>query len=555
MTSKVIFPILILAVVYTSCNSDYKITNALNSITIEHLKKNISILSCDDFLGRAPTTLGEKKTINYLAEQFKELGLIPANGESFFQEVPLIKITPNNDMTLKFIGKSGSENLKFLDEFVGFTPQPKELINVENSDVVFVGYGVVAPEYNWDDYKGIDVKGKTVIALVNDPGFKTKDTTLFSGKAMTYYGRWTYKFEEARRQGAKAAIIIHETEAAAYPWTTVKNTWTGRSFHLENNEYTGSDLQFTAWITTDAAKKIFTSAGLDFNELSANANKRGFKAINLNLECFCHLTNKIDHIKSNNVAAVIPGASRANEYIIYTAHWDHFGVKPSLRPDSILNGAQDNACGVATLLEVAKAFKNLQKKQNRSILFLAVTGEEFGLLGSEYYASNPIFPLKNTVGVINLEGLNIFGKTKDMAIIGSGYSQMDDYAATVLKRQGRVVSSESKPEKGSYFRSDHFSFSKKGVPSLYLGQGVDNIEHGKDWGIQMNEKWTLENYHMPSDNYEPDKWDFSGMVDDVKAYFEIGYNLSMTDKFPDWKIQGPFKTLRDKMMKQESESD
>lgn len=531
-----------------SCNSDRKIADDLKNKTIDHLKENISVLASDDFLGRAPSTLGEEKTINYLADQFKGLGLKPANGESFFQEVPLLKITPNDDISMRIIGNKSQIDLSYRDDFMGVSPQPTGLVDIKNSEVVFVGYGIVAPEYNWNDYEGVDVKGKTVITLVNDPGFATGDTALFTGKAMTYYGRWTYKYEEAVRQGAKAVIVIHETDAAAYPWTTVINTWSGATFYLEKNVYTGSDLQFTGWMTTDAAKKVFLSAGLNYEELFASASKRGFKAVSLNLKSFIHFTNKIEHIKSNNVAALLPGSSRNNEYIIYTAHWDHFGVKHSNGADSILNGALDNAAGVAAMLEIAKKFVSLPERPNRSLLFLSVTCEESGLLGSEYYASNPIFPLENTVGVINIEGLNIFGKTKDMVIKGSGYSQLEDYADVVLKKHFRVISPDPTPEKGGYFRSDHFSFAKKGVPALYLVSGVDNIEHGKDWGIEMNKKWTKGNYHMPSDNYEPDKWDFSGMPEDINVYFEIGYDLSMSDKFPQWKPQSPFRTIRDKMI-------
>jgi Zn-dependent M28 family amino/carboxypeptidase len=422
-------------------------------------------------------------------------------------------------------------------------------IRIDNSDMVFVGYGINAPEWNWNDYDGIDVKGKTVVMLINDPGYATGDSSLFTGKSMTYYGRWTYKYEEAARQGAKAALIIHETGAAGYPWAVVQNSWSGPQFYLENNEFLGSDLRFKGWLTGDAAGKLFSAAGLDIRKLTTDASKRGFKAVPLNVKLSAGFKNIVDHVKSNNVAALWPGDDRKDEYIIYTAHWDHFGINPSFEGDSILNGAVDNATGVAALLEIAKAFTTASPGQKRSVLFLSVTGEEQGLLGSEYYANNPIFPLEKTAAVINMDALNIFGPTKDMTIVGYGNSELDKYAEDVLKRQGRYAIPDPTPEKGGYFRSDHFSFAKKGVPSLYLSKGVDNSEHGREWGLEQSEKWIQENYHKPSDNYEPEKWNFDGIINDLRIYFETGYDLSMTDDFPRWSSNFPFRSLRDEMMK------
>jgi Zn-dependent M28 family amino/carboxypeptidase len=366
---------------------------------------------------------------------------------------------------------------------------------------------------------------------------------------MTYYGRWTYKYEEAARQGAAAVLIIHETGAAGYPWEVVRNSWSGPQFSLENNSLMTSPIQIKGWLTGEASKKVFSAAGLDLEKLSADAAKRGFKAVPLNLKLSADFRNSIGHVKSNNVAALLPGEKKPGEYIIYTAHWDHFGINNSFKEDSILNGAVDNATGVAALLEIAKAFKNLPAVQERSILFLSVTGEEQGLLGSEYYARNPLFPLNKTVAVINMDALNILGKTKDMTIVGYGNSELDSFAVDVLNKYGRYSRPDPTPEKGSYFRSDHFSFAKVGVPALYLGKGVDDIEHGKEWGLKQSEEWTMQNYHKPSDNYEPEKWNFEGMIDDIKVYFEVGYNLSMTNDFPNWKPGFPFKPLRDEMMK------
>jgi Zn-dependent M28 family amino/carboxypeptidase len=438
-------------------------------------------------------------------------------------------------------------SLKYSDDFIGSTPQVAENIKIDNSDIVFVGYGINSPEYNWNDYAGLDVKGKTVLMLVNDPGYATSDTALFNGKSMTYYGRWTYKYEEAARQGAKAAIIIHETDAAGYPWGVVQNSWSGPQFSLEDNDFLKSDLQLKAWVTRDEAEKIFEAAGLDYNNLRLSASKPGFKPVDMKMNFSIHFKNKVEHTKSNNVVAILPGTTRPEEYVVYTAHWDHFGVNPSFKGDSILNGAVDNGTGTAALVEISDAFT--KARPERSILFLSVTCEEQGLLGSEYYAHHPLFPLAKTVGVINMDALNIFGRTKDMTIVGYGNSQLDKYAVAVLKKYGRYAIADPTPEKGGYFRSDHFSFAKVGVPSLDLSEGVDNVEHGKEWGLAAHEKWINENYHKPSDNYEPDKWDFAGLTEDVKVYFETGYDLSMSKEFPEWSADFPFKSLRDKMMR------
>jgi Zn-dependent M28 family amino/carboxypeptidase len=502
----------------------------MKSITADEIKGRISMLASDEFMGRFPATIGEEKTINYLAEQFKQIGLKPGNGESYFQEMNLIKISADSPMKMNIIGSiNGNKkdlNLEFSKDFIGGSPQISDNIKIDKSDIVFVGYGINAPEYNWNDYKGLDVKGKTVLMLVNDPGYATGDTSLFTGKAMTIYGRWTWKFEEAARQGAKAAIIIHETGAAAYPWAVVQNGWSGSQFYLVGNALSKSDLLLQSWVTTDAAKKIFESAGLDYNQVTASACKRGFTPVNMNLKASVSFKNKVEYVKSNNVIAVCPGTDKSDEYVIYTAHWDHLGVGAPVNGDSIRNGALDNATGTAALLEIGEAFTKLPVKQSRSIVFIAVTCEEQGLLGSEYYTENPLFPLDKTVGVINMDGLNIMGKTKDMTLVGYKSSALDIYAIEALKRHGRYAAPDPTPEKGGYFRSDHFSFVKVGVPALSLSKGVDDVEHGKEWGLEQSEKWIMANYHKPSDNFEPDVWKFDGMIDDINIYFEVGYKLS-----------------------------
>jgi len=534
----------------SSCNREERILKpALGSITEDDMKARISVLASDEFMGRAPATAGEEKTISYLEEQFRKTGLEPANGTSYFQEVPLIAITPDPSMKLVITGGKNRLDLNFADDFVGYTCQTGNDITIENSEIIFVGYGINAPEYGWNDYKGLDVRGKTVLMLVNDPGYATGDSTLFTGKAMTIYGRWTCKYEEAARQGAVAAIIIHETGAAAYPWDVVRNSWSGRQFHLAGNEISKSDLRLQSWITTESAKKLFESAGVDYNDITSSAAKRGFRPVKMKLKASAGWKNKVVYTKSVNVAALWPGSDRKDEYVIYTAHWDHFGVNPTIKGDSIFNGALDNATGTAALIEIAEAFVSLPEKQKRSVLFLAVTCEEHGLLGSMFYAENPLFPLNKTAAVINIDAVNIFGKTRDMRIVGYGNSRLDDYAESVLEKYNRYAIPDPEPEKGGYFRSDHLSFALAGVPSLYLSGGIDNIEFGKEWALAESEKWLIANYHKPGDNYEPDKWKFDGMIDDIKVYFEVGYDLSNTDTFPEWNPGTPYFSVRENMMK------
>jgi len=432
--------ILLVIFVFNGCSTKNKsIESALESITIDEMKDHISVLASDEFLGRFPSTAGEDKTIRYLEEKFMKLGLKPANGSSFFQEVSLVKLTADASMKMQLSGGKQKLDLALSDDFIGGTPQISELIKIDNSDIIFVGYGINSPEFGWNDYEGLDVKGKTVLMLINDPGYATSDTSLFNGRAMTIYGRWTYKFEEAARQGATAAIIIHETGAAAYPWAVVQNSWTGPSYSLAGNELSGSDLQFHGWVTSESGRNIFDAAGLDYDQMTNVAAKRGFKPVSMNLKASVSFKNKVEYTKSNNVAAIWPGSARHDEYIIYTAHWDHLGVNPGFSEDSILNGAVDNATGTAALLEIAGAFTSLPEKQDRSVLFLSVTCEEQGLLGSKFYAENPIYPLNKTAAVINMDAINIFGKTKDMTIVGLGNSALDDYAEAVLKKHGRYA--------------------------------------------------------------------------------------------------------------------
>lgn len=522
---------------------------ALNSMNIDDYKSKIAVLASDEFLGRAPATLGEDRTLEYLQKQLEDLGCQPGNGNSYFQAVPLYEITANPDVKLSFSAGNKKLDLKYKEDFIGGTSRPVNEIKFDNSELVYVGYGIVAPEYNWNDYAGVDVKGKTVLILINDPGYATKDTSLFEGNSMTYYGRWTYKYEEAARQGASGALIIHSTAPASYPWGVVQNSWSGAQMYLRNDGKNMNDVELRGWVTEETGKKLFAMAGKNYEAEIKSASQHGFKAVDMNIKTSVDLKNNVREVTSHNVVAYLPGSERPDEYVIYMAHWDHFGVNNTLQGDTILNGALDNATGTAALLELATAYKALPVPQKRSVVFLAVTCEEQGLLGSAYYGLHPTFPLNKTVAAINMDGINIWGKMKDITVVGYGKSELDKYADEVVKKYGRYVVPDPTPEKGSYFRSDHFSLAKVGVPSIYFGGGVDNIEHGKQWTLEQKEKWTKENYHKPSDNYRPDIWNFDGMIDDLDIYFEVGYKLSMTDKFPNWNLNTPYRSLRDEMMK------
>jgi Zn-dependent M28 family amino/carboxypeptidase len=548
MSKKSIFIYLMIPLtlfVFTSCGQKaHDIEAAVASLSTDELARDVAILASDEFEGRFPASAGEEKTITFLKEEFEKVGLEPGNGDSYFQEVPLVEITAVPQTNLVITGGKKPLEFAFMDDFVGVTLRVQEEVTIEDSDMIFVGYGIVAPEYDWNDYEGIDVKGKTVVMLVNDPGFATEDPELFNGRAMTYYGRWTYKYEEAARQGAACAIIIHETEPAAYGWGVVQNGWTGPNFSLVTEDGNASRCAVESWITLKTTQALFEAAGKNYEELKISAEKPGFKAIPLGLKANLSMENKIRNAVSNNVIGLLPGSTRADEYIIYTAHWDHFGRNPDLEGDQIYNGALDNATGTAALIELAEAFKKLGSPPLRSILFLAVTAEEQGLLGSDYYATNPIYPLTKTVAVINMDSLNIYGRMKDIRIVGYGQSDLDDYVKAYAAEVGRVVLPNPTPEKGSFFRSDHFPFAKQGVPALNAGSGVQHLEKGEEWGMEQIEKYGREKYHKPSDEYDPD-WDLSGMLDDLDMYFKIGYRLSMKDTFPNWKEGSEFKLKRD----------
>lgn len=537
------------ALAATGCGDSY-LTPTLRVIDEAGLAEHIQVLASDEFEGRSPSTPGETRTVQYLSDAFERMGLQPGNGNSYFQDVPLVESVVSNAPALTIRGGSGTTELAFRSEFVGWSKRVVSRARLTNNQMVFVGYGVVAPEYGWNDYEGVNVRGRTVVILVNDPGFATQDEALFNGNAMTYYGRWTYKYEEAARQGAAGAIVVHETEPAGYPWEVVVSSWTGPQFDLVTEDNNMARVAVEGWITRDAAREVFRQAGLDFDEFKNQAATPEFRAVPMGLRATTSLTIEATQSTSQNVLAVLPGTDRADEYLVYMAHWDHFGTDPSIEGDGIYNGAIDNATGTAGLLELAQAYASLDEPLSRSILFLAVTAEERGLLGSMYYATNPVFPRNKTVAAINIDGLNADGPMNDITVIGYGASELDDYIETAAAEQNRVVRADPEPEKGFYYRSDHFSFAKQGISALYADAGIDHVEHGERWTLVRRDEYTAERYHKPTDEFDP-SWDLSGAVDDLRVLLSIGLRLANESVFPNWRVGNEFRAIRDADMAQE----
>jgi Zn-dependent M28 family amino/carboxypeptidase len=540
-----LLPLLLSVTLLYSCSqSSSDEVDAAKAMNPDSMRQNIMVLASDSFMGRKPFTEGEVRTVDFLQQKFTALGLEPGNGNSYIQEVPMVSISTESDPTMTISSPKGKTILSFFEEYGFWTQKTDPVISIDNADLVFAGYGVVAPEYNWNDYEGIDVKGKVVMVMVNDPGFWIGDSTLFKGKEMTYYGRWTYKFEEAARQGAKGCLVIHNTQAASYQWSVAQNNFNQSRLNLPVAE--GVPLcDAVGWITEASVKKLFAEAGYD-STLFAKANKPGFRAIDLKLKASTKLKVKAEFKKSKNVIAKITGSKRPDEVIIYTAHWDHLGIgKPGANGDSIYNGALDNASGTAALIELARAFSSLKQKPERTIVMLAVTAEEQGLLGSEYYANNPIYPVEKTVANINMDGVNPFGKTLDMSIIGEGQSEIEDLAKKELEKDGRYAAPDPKPEAGSYYRSDHFNFAKKGIPSLYLKTGIDVAGKGKEYGKQIREEYNSKHYHQTSDEIDTASWTMEGAMQDLLIYFKVGLSMANDEKFPQWKPGSEFKAIRE----------
>ena len=516
------------------------------SFNADSLKKDIAMLASDSFMGRKPFTEGETKTIDYLQKQFASIGLEPGNGNSYVQAVPMVNILATAAPEMQVKSAKGNFTLKAYDDYIIWTDKTDSSISLNSNELVFAGYGVVAPEYNWNDYEGLDVKGKVVMVMVNDPGFWSGDTTLFKGKTMTYYGRWTYKFEEAARQGAKGCLIVHNTKAASYPFSVQQKSFNTSRLQLDNRGKDMKNCDVIGWVTETTANRLFKEAGFD-STLLVKANKRGFKAVPLNLQLTTSMKVKATYDKSYNVIGKITGSKRPDEVVVYSAHWDHLGIgRPDASGDSIYNGALDNATGTAGLLELARAFKSLKTKPERTIVILCVTAEEQGLLGSKYYAENPVYPTNKTAANINMDGLNRFGKTKDIIVIGEGQSDLEDYLKEEVEKKGGYISFDTHPEAGSYYRSDHFNFAKVGIPALYTGSGIDVIGKGKEYGQKIEDDYTDHNYHQPSDNYNAATWTMEGAISDLQLLFLVGKRIASEGKWPAWKPSSEFKAIRDK---------
>ena len=528
-------------------------------ISAEDFAAHVRVMSSDEFAGRAPGTVGEQMTADYLVAQFQRLGLQPGNGDSWFQDVPMVATTADEAASsAKFVLGGSDRPLAFGTDMALGTRTAQAEVSVDASELVFVGYGVNAPEANWNDYAGLDVKGKTVVMLVNDPGFHAGDESLFSGKKMTYYGRWTYKFEEAARQGAAAALIIHDDAGAGYGWDVVKNSWSGEQYDLPASADPEPRLPMQGWITGDVARELFAAAGQDLDALRAAANQPGFTAVDLGDATFsANLSSSIKEGSSRNILAKLPGSTRPDEAIVYTAHWDHLGDHSATHggdgnavsaggegEDHVYNGAIDNATGVAGVLEIAEAFTVQNPAPERSVVFLLVTLEESGLLGSKYYAANPVIPLKDTVAVVNLDAMSVVGPTRDFVVIGLGNSELDDVLRPIAEQQGRVLVEEDGVEKGFFFRSDHFSFAKFGVPALYAKGGIDHVEKGVEYGRQIQAQYGSVAYHKPADEFDPN-WDLRGVVQDLQALYGVGRELAGNEAWPNYVEGNAFKAARD----------
>ena len=514
------------------------------AMSVETLSAAIETLSSDEFEGRGPSTPGEEMTVAYMVDQFRAAGLEPGNGDSFFQNVPLVALTENGQPQLTITAGDTDLEYTWPEDFVAWTRRVVESESIDDSEMVFVGYGVVAPEYGWNDYESVDAAGKTVVMLVNDPGFATQDEALFRGNSMTYYGRWTYKFEEAARQGAAGAIVVHEEAAAGYPWAVVSGGWTGPQFDQAGDDGNMHRIPVEAWVQREVAQEIFAAAGHDYDALAEAATQPGFRAVPLGASASVAVSYDILRSESKNVLALLPGSERPDEYIIYTAHWDHFGRGDDTMEDPIFNGAFDNATGTAGLIELARAFGALPERPVRSVLFLAVTAEEQGLLGSAYYAANPVYPTASTVATINIDGLNVDGPMNDITVVGMGASELDDYMEEAAGRVGRTLRPDPEPEKGFYYRSDHFSFAKVGVPSIYTDSGIDHVEHGTEWTLARRADYTSNRYHKVTDEFDP-SWDLTGALDDLELLFRVGYRLVTSDDWPNWREDNEFRAIRD----------
>ena len=536
----------LLTILSISCS--YLLKNSgEDAILYKNIGKHISILSSDKFTGRMPTTGAEKLTTDYISSQMKEIGLEPANNGSYFQEVPLLSVSSKLANSLDFETPKGTLKLSKLTEYVAFSRRMEEELSLNQSQLIFAGFGITAPEYNRDDFQGMDLTGKTILVFVNDPGYGTNDT-YFKGNTMTYYGRWTYKFEEAARRGAKGCLIVHETGQAGYPWQVVRNNGETTKLYLNPENGNKDRCAFEGWISKSSAEQLFSACGLSFEQAKQMALQKDFKPQILPVKVSGKMFNHFETKTSKNVCGLIRGSKRPDEAIVFTAHWDHLGIGTKVNGDSIYNGATDNASAVAWMLEIARAFKTAQPVE-RSVLFISVTCEESGLLGSGYYAEHPFFPMNKTVACINTDVMLFLGKFKDVMITGSGQSELDEWVNREAVKQGRYLAPDPNPENGMFFRSDQFPFVKQGVPAIYAKGYVDAVKYGKVETMKIVDKYWKETYHTPSDEYHPETADLSGIVEDAKLLYQVGTNLANSSAWPAWNKDSEFKAVRDQSRK------
>jgi Zn-dependent M28 family amino/carboxypeptidase len=555
MTKRALLSVVVLTAACSSTPAPPLTMAQLPDINTERVLADIRKLSSDEFEGRAPGSKGETLTVAYLTDQLKAMGLEPGNPDgTWTQKASMVGITPKP--VGGFVVRKGAQKKDFNinKDVVVFSRRATDEVKLDNSELVFVGYGVQAPEFQWDDFKGVDVKGKTIVVLVNDPPIAKADGTLdeavFGGKAMTYYGRWTYKYDKAAELGAAGVIIVHETEPAGYPFSVVQNNSNER-FNLSTPDKNMGTAAIQGWMSIDAATAMFKMAGQDFQKLKAQAVTRAFKPVPLGMTASVTVKQDLRTVDSQNVVAKLTGSDPVlkDEYVIYTAHWDHLGIGTPVNGDAIYNGAADNASGCAMVMEIARAMKAIKPAPKRSVLFLFVTAEEQGLLGSQYYADFPLYPLAKTLAAINVDGVNQWGRTKDLIVIGLGASDLDDYAQAAAAEQSRVLQPDPESEKGFYYRSDHFNFAKKGVPAFDPDAGMEYVGKPEGYGKEKRDEYTSRDYHSPSDEIKPD-WDLAGAAEDGKLFLAMGYRVANADKFPEWKPGNEFKAIRDKALGQ-----
>jgi Zn-dependent M28 family amino/carboxypeptidase len=531
-------------IITDACNHDDHFRQAYESINVENLTGYVSTLASDAFLGRKPFSEGEAKTISYLEKKFREIGLEPGINGSYLQAVDMAEISSVIDQPVMIKSPAGELFLKFPDDIAVVSPLIAPLSEISNSELVFAGFGIVAPEYGWDDYKGLDVSGKTVVVFVNDPGLYTGDSLLFKGREMTYYGRWTYKFEEAARHGAAGVLIIHENKGAGYPWDIPRKSALNSNFYLSSTVHDTTQCTFQGWISAPSADSLFNSLGMSVDSLRMAATRVTFQGFSLQAGISLTISNHISYNTSYNVVGKISGYSRPGESIIYTAHWDHFGVGEAENGDSIYNGAVDNGTSLAWMLEIARAFRQLDPGPARTVIFLAPTAEEQGLLGSAWYAAHPEIAMEKTLACINNDMMLPIGRMKDVMITGYGQSDLDALVAEEAVKQDRYVLPDPDPQTGMFFRSDHFSFVKYGVPAVFARGNCDSREHGRKWAAEQERDYIRNRYHRPADNYDPRKWDLSGVAEDARLDFAVGYRLTLANRFPAWSETSEFRNLR-----------